>query len=232
MVTTGSERVGPKHRGGTAVRYFAGIDVSLEESRVCVVDGEGRLVREVKVLSEPEALVALLGNVGLVFERIGLEAGPLSQWLRAGLGRAGLPVVLIETRHVKAALSAMTMKTDKHDARGIAQLMRLGWFRPVQVKTLLAQEVRALLTARKLLVEKLPDVDNSLRGILRGFGLKAGRVGKAGFAGRIRELVARQAMLEAWSSRCCRFTRHSVSSTRFCTASSCSWSATTRSAGG
>ena len=151
------------------MRYFAGIDVSLEASSVCVVDGEGRLVREVKVLSEPEALVAFLNNLGLVFERIGLEAGPLSQWLHAGLERAGLPVVLIETRHVKAALSAMTMKTDKHDARGIAQLMRLGWFKPVHVKTLLAQEVRALLTARKLLVEKLRDVDNSLRGILRGF---------------------------------------------------------------
>ena len=133
MMTTGSERVGPKHRGGTAVRYFAGIDVSLEESSVCVVDGEGRLVREVKVPSEPEALVAFLRNLKLVFERIGLEAGPLSQWLHAGLERAGLPVVLIETRHVKAALSAMTMKTDKHDARGIAQLMRLGWFRPVHV---------------------------------------------------------------------------------------------------
>ena len=180
------------------MRYFAGIDVSLEESSVCVVDAEGRLVREAKVPSEPEALVAFLDSLGLVFERIGLEAGPLSQWLHAGLGRAGLPVVLIETRHVKAALSAMTMKTDKHDARGIAQLMRLGWFRPVHVKTLLAQELRALLTARKLLVEKLRDVDNSLRGILRGFGLKVGRrVGKAGFAGRIRELVAGQAMLEA-----------------------------------
>jgi transposase len=117
MVTTGSERVGPKHGGGTAVRYFAGIDVSLEESSVCVVDGEGRLVREAKVASEPEALVALLGSLGLVFERIGLEAAPLSQWLRTGLERAGQPVVLIETRHVKAALSAMTMKTDNHDAR-------------------------------------------------------------------------------------------------------------------
>ena len=85
------------------MRYFAGIDVSLEASSMCVVDGEGRLVREAKVPSEPEALVAFLDSLGLVFERIGLEAGPLSQWLHAGLGRAGLPVVLIETRHVKAA---------------------------------------------------------------------------------------------------------------------------------
>jgi hypothetical protein len=93
--------------------------------------------------------------------------------------------VLIERWHVKAALSAMTMKTDKHDDRGIAQLMRLGWFKPVHLKTLLAQDVRALLTVRKLPVEKQRDVDNSLRDTLRGFGLKVGRVGKAGFAGRI-----------------------------------------------
>jgi len=179
------------------VAYFAGIDVSLEESSVCVVDGEGRIMAEAKVTSEPEALVAWLRDLGLVLERIGLEAGPLSQWLHRGLEGAGLPVVLIETRHVKAALSAMTMKTDKNDARGIAQLMRLGWFRPVHVKAVLAQEVRALLTARKLLVEKQRDVRNSLRGILRGFGLKVGQVGKAGFTGRVRDLVAGQAMLEA-----------------------------------
>ena len=110
-------------------------------------------MREVKVPSEPEALVAFLGNLGLVFERIGLEAGPLSQWLHAGLERAGLPVVLIETRHVKAALSAMIMKTDKHDARGIARLCASAG--SVHVKTPQAQEMRALLTARKLLVEKL-----------------------------------------------------------------------------
>ena len=179
------------------MRYFAGIDVSLEASSVCVVDGEGRLVREVKVPSEPEALVALLGRLGLAFERIGLEAGPLSQWLYAAMKQAGLAVELLETRHVKAALSAMTMKTDKHDARGIAQLMRLGWFKPVHVKTLLAQEVRALLTARKLLVEKLRDIDNSLRGILRGFGLKVGPTTSQSFAARINHLVDGQTSLEA-----------------------------------
>jgi transposase len=85
MVKAGSEQVGPKHRGGTAVAYFAGIDVSLEESSVCVVDAEGRIMAEAKVASEPEALVAWLHELGLVLERIGLEAGPLSQWLHAGL---------------------------------------------------------------------------------------------------------------------------------------------------
>ena len=176
--------------------YYAGIDVSLERSRVCVLDTTGRIVREAKVASEPEALVALLQELGVRLERVGLEAGPLSQWLHAGLVAAGLPAVLIETRHVRAALKAMTMKTDRNDARGIAQLMRLGWFRPVPAKTLVAQEIPALLTARRQLLAKLGDIEASLRGLLRGFGLKVGRIGRAGFAGRVRELAAGQAMLE------------------------------------
>ena len=105
----------------------------------------------------------------------------MSQWLYAGLVEAGLPAILIETRHVKAALKAMTVKTDRNDARGMAQLMRMGWFRPVHVKAPMVQEIRALLTARKLLVAKLRDVESSLRGILRGFGLKVGAVSKGKF---------------------------------------------------
>jgi transposase len=196
MVWTGSVWMAPSIEGETAVSHHAGIDVSLERSSVCVVDATGRIVREGKIPSEPEALVAFLREVGVTLERVGLEAGPLSQWLRAGLVAAGLPAVLIETRHVRAALKAMTMKTDRNDARGIAHLMRLGWFRPVHAKTLLAQEIRALLTARKQLVGKLCDIEASLRGILRGFGLKVGEIGRAGFAGRVRELATGQAMLE------------------------------------
>jgi transposase len=109
------------------VEYFAGIDVSLEESSVCVVDGTGKIVREARVGSEPEALAAWFAGSGLEFTRIGLEAGPLSQWLHAGLAAAGLAVILIETRHLKAALGAMKVKTDRNDARGIAQLIRMGW---------------------------------------------------------------------------------------------------------
>ena len=178
------------------MEHYAAIDVSLEWSSVCVVDATGEIVREVRVPSEPEALVAFFAAAGLCIARIGLEAGPLSQWLHAGLIEAGLPAILIETRHVKAALKAMTVKTDRNDARGMAQLMRMGWFRPVHVKTLQAQEIRALLTARKLLVAKLHDVQSSIRGILRGFGLKVGAISKGKFEARIRELVAGQAMLE------------------------------------
>jgi transposase len=177
------------------MEYYAAIDVSLEWSSICVVDAVGQIVGEAKVRSEREALVAFFES-GLTFARIGLEAGPLSQWLYAGLVEAGLPAILIETRHVKAALKAMTVKTDRNDARGMAQLMRMGWFRPVHAKAPMVQEIRALLTARKLLVAKLRDVESSIRGILRGFGLKVGAVSKGKFETRIRELVAGQAMLE------------------------------------
>jgi transposase len=178
------------------VEHYAGIDVSLERSSVCVVDGTGRIVREAKVASEPEALVGFFAQLGLPVARIGLEAGPLSQWLHAGLTAAGFEAVLLETRHVKAALSAMVVKTDRKDARGIAQLLRMGWFRPVHCKSPPAQEVRALLVGRKLLQGKLLDVELSIRGILRGFGLKLGQVSKGRFAARVRELVAGQPMLE------------------------------------
>jgi transposase len=178
------------------MEHYAGIDVSLERSSVCVVDASGRIVREAKVASEPEALVAFFSRLGVPVTRIGLEAGPLSQWLHAGLTGAGLEAVLLETRQVKAALSAMVVKTDRKDARGIAQLLRMGWFRPVHCKSPPAQEIRALLVGRKLLQAKLLDVELSIRGILRGFGLKVGVVSKGRFAVRIRELVTGQAMLE------------------------------------
>ena len=176
--------------------YYVGIDVSLEQSSVCVVDEKGKVVREAKVLSEPDALVQFFSALDLPLTQIGLEAGPLSQWLHAGLAKAGLPVVLLETRHVKAALSAMIVKTDRRDARGIAQLLRMGWYRPVHCKSLPAQEVRALLAGRKLLQTKLLDVEFSIRGLLRGFGLKMGEVSKGRFVTRVQELIAGHAMLE------------------------------------
>src|SRR3982750_1322794 len=178
------------------MEHYAGIDVSLERSSVCVVDATGRIVREAKVASEPEALVGFLAGLGVALARIGLEAGPLSQWLHAGLTAAGFEAVLLETRHVKAALSAMVVQTDRKDARGIAQLLRMGWYRPVPRKSPPAQEIRALLVGRKLLQGKLLDVELSIRGILRGFGLKLGEVSKGRFAARVRELAAGQPMLE------------------------------------
>src|SRR6266849_5160193 len=176
--------------------HYAGIDVSLECSSVCVVDASGKIVWEDKVASEPEALIAWFKSLGVSLVRIGLEAGPLSQWLFAGLQQAGLAVELLETRHVRDAFKAMPVKSDRNDARNIAQLMRLGWVRPVHCKSLAAQETRAVLTARKLVQTKLQDVENSLRGILRGFGLKVGKTTDRTFSGRIRELAAGHPSLE------------------------------------
>ncbi len=178
------------------MEYYAGIDVSLEHSSVCVVEAGGKIVREAKVASDPEALSAFLRELGLPLTRLGLEAGPLSQWLHAGLAAAGFTVVLLETRHVKAALSAMTVKTDRKDARGIAQLLRLGWYRPVHCKSPPSQAVRALLTGRKLLLGKVIDIELGMRGLLRGFGLKMGTVSTGRFAARVRELAAGPPMLE------------------------------------
>jgi transposase len=178
------------------VEHYAGLDVSLELSSVCIVDEQGTIVSEAKVASEPEALIRFLRTREVEIGRVGLEAGPLSQWLHAGLVAAGFATVLLETRHVKAALSAMTVKTDRRDARGIAQLLRLGWYRPVHAKSTSAQEVRSLLTARKLMQAKLLDIESGIRGVLRGFGLKVGPISRGRFEARILELVAGHAILQ------------------------------------
>ena len=169
--------------------HFAGLDVSVKETSVCIVDETGKIVREVKVASEPGALLAVLKIPAYCFKRIGLEAGPLSQWLFSALAEEELPVLCVETRHMRAVLKAQINKTDRNDARGIAQMIRVGLYRPVHVKTLRSQKLRMLLTHRKLLQSKAIAVDNDLRGTLRNFGLKVGMVGAARFEARIKELV-------------------------------------------
>ena len=169
--------------------HFAGLDVSVKDTSVCIVDDTGKIVREVKVASEPDALLPVLTNPTYHFKRIGLEAGPLSQWLFSALAEAGLPVICVETRHMRAVLKAQINKTDRNDARGMAQMMRAGLYRPVHVKTLRSQKLRMLLTHRKLLQSKAISIDNDLRGTLRNFGLKVGVVGKVRFEARIKELV-------------------------------------------
>lgn len=123
------------------MKHFIGLDVAVKETAVCIVDESGRICREVKVVSHPDDLLAILKDPALNIERIGLEAGPLSQWLLGELTSAGLPVICIETRHVKAFLKAQPNKTDRNDARGIAQMMRVNLYRPVHVKTLTSQIV-------------------------------------------------------------------------------------------
>jgi len=169
--------------------HFAGLDVSVKDTSVCIVDEVGKIVREVKVASEPAALLAVLRNATYRFKRIALEAGPLSQWLFSAFAEADLPVICVETRHMRAVLKAQINKTDRNDARGIAQMTRVGLYRPVHVKTLRSQQLRMLLTHRKLLQSKAIAIDNDLRGTLRNFGLKVGVVGAVRFEARIRELV-------------------------------------------
>jgi transposase len=178
------------------MEHYAGIDVSLELSSICVMDVSGKIKIEAKVASSPEGLAGWFASSGLQLTRIGLEAGPLSQWLYAGMKQAGLAVELLETRHVRAAFKTMPVKSDRNDARGIAELMRVGWFRPVHCKSLAAQEMRAQLTARKQVQSKLFDVERSLRGILRGFGLKVGPTTPKRFGQRIEELVSGHTTLE------------------------------------
>lgn len=177
--------------------YFAGLDISLETVNVCIVNGDGSVVLEQKVDAEPQAIVALLKQFGRPLKRVGLEAGPTSSWLFTELRAAGFPALCLECRHVKAGLSAMRNKTDRNDARGIAHLMRLGWFRVVHVKSEEAQQIRMLLVNRNLLLCKLQDIENSVRGSLKVFGLRLGQVTKRSFEARVIELVAGHANIAA-----------------------------------
>jgi transposase len=169
---------------------YAGLDISVKTTAVCVVNGNGQVLLETVVESSPDAIADRLRELGQPPERIGLEAGPLSQWIYAGLIDIGLAPVCVETRHMHAVLSARINKTDRNDARGIAQMMRVGLFKAVHVKTPASQHRRLLLTSRKLLQRKIYDIENDLRGSLRNFGLKVGVVGAVKFEDRIRELVA------------------------------------------
>src|SRR4051794_41527162 len=129
------------------MKHSVGLDVSVKETAICIVDEVGKVVRETKVATEPEAIIAFLNSVELEYTRIGLEAGPLSQWLVNGLAKAELPGICVETRHMKAVLKAQQVnKSDRNDARGIAQMMRVGLYKPVHVKTLASQQRRMLLT--------------------------------------------------------------------------------------
>lgn len=145
------------------MKHYSGLDVSVKETSICIVDETGRICREIKAVSHPDDLVAVLRDPAWNLDRIGLEAGRLSQWLFEGLARAGLPVICIETRHTKAFLKAQPNKSDRNDARGIAQMMRVNLFRPVHVQTLVSQKRRALLTARKLLQGKAIAIENDIR---------------------------------------------------------------------
>jgi transposase len=171
------------------MNYYAGLDVSLEETAICVVDGTGRMVKEIRATSEPEELIASLQALGLPLERIGLEACSLAAWLHDALRQAGLPAVCIETRQANAAMKTMPNKTDRNDARALAQIMRTGWFRAVHVKSRQSRLWRSLLVARRTVLNEMRSIENVVRAVLREAGLKLGTPGRAAFARRVRELA-------------------------------------------
>lgn len=170
--------------------YFAGLDVSLEETTICVVDETGRVTKELRTASEPEPLVAALTGLGLPLERIGLEACSLTAWLHDALRAAGLPAVCIETRLANAAMKTMPNKTDRNDARALAQIMRTGWYRQVHVKSRQSRLWRSLLVARRTVLNEMRAIENVVRAILREGGIKLGTPARAAFAGRVREMAA------------------------------------------
>lgn len=171
------------------MKFYCGLDVSLNTTAICVVNTDGDIVREGEVQTEPEAISAWLRSHNIAVERIGLEAGTLTPWLWHELLDRGWPVICIETRHTKAALRAQQVKTDRNDARGIAHIMRTGWFKEVHVKSHQSQRLRLLLNNRRCLLDKRLDIDSQIRGTLKVFGLKTGKVTPATYEARIRELI-------------------------------------------
>lgn len=169
------------------MKYYAGLDVSLEETSVCVIDCEGSVVSEAKVASEPAAITDYLASWGGAVARVGHEAGGLSPWLHAGLEALGVPVVCIETRRMKAYAKASPVKTDRRDAKLIALAMRAGLYRAVHVKSEEAHKLRLALTARQAVLRQACQLQGKIRGDLKVFGIKLGRVGSGGFAGRVKD---------------------------------------------
>jgi len=171
------------------MELYVGLDVGLEETSICVIDKDGKNVRETKVATEPAAIRSALEGFADRLGRVGVEASSLGMWLHRELHPTGMPIIVVEARHMHVSLSTMRNKTDRNDARGIAQMMRLGWYRAVYVKNIDMQKMRTLLSNRKLLKRKLIDIENHIRGALRTYGLLVGKVSHSSYEARIRELT-------------------------------------------
>jgi transposase len=172
------------------------MDVSLKETSICVVDDSGEIVSEGTVLSDPTALAAFIKAKAVNALRIGLETGPTTTWLWHELRALGLPVICIDARHAKAALSMQINKSDRNDAVGLARIMQCGWYKEVQVKSLPCHEVRAVLNSRAQLVKIKGDLENQIRGLLKNLGLVIGKAGGNVFHRRVEELVGEHGLLQ------------------------------------
>ena len=170
--------------------YYAGLDVSLRTVNICVIDDQGELVAETKLASEVQDIVAYLDDLELDLASVGLEAGTLTQYLTYGLQAAGFEVICMESRQVKGALSAMRNKTDKHDARGIAQILRSGWYSRVHVKSIESHHIRLLLSSRRAVLSKCVDLENEVRGLFKIFGIKLPpKLGHGAFDAEVRDII-------------------------------------------
>ena len=186
----GADSRPPKRRRMTAMAHFAGLDVSIEETALCVVDDQGAVVMQCSAPTEPEAIARALAPFAATLKRAGHEAGSLSPWLHPELKALGVPAVCLETRQVRAAMSAQRNKTDAADALGLAHLMRTGWFRQAYVKTEGAYRLKLLLTHRRNLKRKFLDLENAIRHSLKSFGVRLNKVGRGGFEQAVREACA------------------------------------------
>ena len=178
------------------MEHYVGMDVSLKETSICVVDGDGEIQCEGTVISEPEAIAKYIKTKAVGAKRIGLETGPTTTWLWHELRALGLPVICIDARHAKAALSMQINKSDRNDAVGLARIMQCGWYKEVQVKSLPCHEIRAVLNSRALLVKIKRDLENQIRGLLKNLGLIIGKAGGNVFHRRAEELVGEHRLLQ------------------------------------
>ncbi len=178
------------------MELYVGMDVSLKETSICVVDDDGEIQCEGTVISEPEAIAAFIKAKAPHAKRIGLETGPTTTWLWHELRRLGLPVICIDARHAKAALSLQINKSDRNDAVGLARIMQCGWYKEIQVKSVACHEIRAVLNSRALLVKIKRDLENQIRGLLKNLGLRIGKAGGNVFHRRAEELVGEHGLLQ------------------------------------
>jgi len=171
------------------MEYYVGLDVSLKQTAVCIVDQKGAVRHEAMIPSDPEAIADFVQAHVESVVRIGLESGPTSTWLWTELNKMGLPVICIDARHAKAALKMQINKSDRNDAVGIARIMQTGWYREVRVKALDSHAIKALLVSRALLVKIKRDIENQIRGLLKNLGLVIGRAKMNTFKTRAQELI-------------------------------------------
>ncbi len=178
------------------MELYVGLDVSLKETSICVVDNRGEIVSEGTVISEPAAIAGFIKTKAESAARIGLETGPTTTWLWHELRALGFPVICIDARHAKAALSMQINKSDRNDAVGLARIMQCGWYKEVQVKSVACHEIRAVLNSRAQLVKIKRDLENQIRGLLKNLGLLIGKAGGTRFHHRVEELLAGYRLLQ------------------------------------